>query len=56
MRSRASDWDGVTTPFTGFIDQSRAVGTDTTLLELAYRDNLGKNVRLVAGSLPAGNS
>ena len=49
-----SDWNGLTTPYTGFKDHSRAVGTDLTLLELAYRDNLGKNMRLVAGSLPSG--
>jgi putative ABC transport system permease protein len=49
-----TDWGGLTTPFTSFADKSRVVGTDGTLLELAYRDDLGKNVRVVAGSLPAG--
>jgi putative ABC transport system permease protein len=49
-----SDWNGLTTPYSGFTDSSRAVGTDGTQLELAYRDTLSKNVRVVAGSLPSG--
>jgi putative ABC transport system permease protein len=49
-----SDWSGLTTPYSGFIDHSSAVGTDNTQLELAYRDNLSKNVRVLAGSLPSG--
>jgi putative ABC transport system permease protein len=49
-----SDWAGLTTAFAGFADHSREVGGLSTKLELAYRSNLGKNVRLVAGSLPGG--
>ena len=51
-----TDWSGLTTPFSQFTDHSRAVGTDSTQLELAYRDNLSKNVRIVAGSLPSGSA
>jgi putative ABC transport system permease protein len=51
-----TDWSGLTTPFTLFTDHSRAVGTDNTELELSYRDNLSKNVRVVAGSLPSGSA
>jgi putative ABC transport system permease protein len=51
-----TDWSGFTTPFSGFTDHSRAVGTDGTQLELAYRDNLSKNVRVIAGSLPSGRA
>jgi putative ABC transport system permease protein len=51
-----ADWSGLTMPYTGFKDHSRTVGTDQTLLELAYRDSLGKHMRLVAGSLPSGTA
>jgi putative ABC transport system permease protein len=51
-----ADWAGLTTPFTGFADKSRAVGSDGTQLELAYRDDLSEHVRVVAGSLPAGSA
>jgi putative ABC transport system permease protein len=51
-----TDWSGFTTPFSGFTDHSRAVGTDETLFELAYRDNLSKNARVVAGTLPSGSA
>jgi putative ABC transport system permease protein len=49
-----ADWAGLTTPFAGFTDHSREVGGLSTKLEIAYRSDLGKNVRLVAGSLPGG--
>jgi putative ABC transport system permease protein len=51
-----TDWGGITSPFTSFADRSRAVGTDNTLLELVYRSSLSKNVRVLAGSLPARSS
>jgi putative ABC transport system permease protein len=50
-----ADWGGLTTPFTGFADKSRGVGSDGTQLELAYREGLSKHIRVVAGSLPAGS-
>ena len=51
-----TDWGGLTTPFTGFADKSALVGSDGTQLELAYRGTLGKNVRVLAGSLPTGST
>jgi putative ABC transport system permease protein len=56
LAAARADWAGLTTPFTGFADKSRAVGTDGTQLELAYRDDLSEHVRVVAGSLPAGSA
>jgi len=50
----AADWDGLTTPFTGFAYHAGKSGTKGGQLELVYRDNFSKNVRVVAGSLPAG--
>jgi putative ABC transport system permease protein len=50
----AADWDGLTTPFTGFAYHPGKSGTQGGQLELVYRDNFSKNVHVVAGSLPAG--
>ncbi len=49
-----ADWDGLTTPFSGFAYHSGKSGTQGGQLELVYRDNFSKNVHVVAGSLPAG--
>lgn len=49
----AADWDGLTTPFTGFAYHAGKSGTKGGQLELVYRDNFSKNVHVVAGSLPA---
>jgi putative ABC transport system permease protein len=50
----AADWDGLTTPFTGFAYRDVASRTLGGKLELIYRDNFSKNVHVVAGALPAG--
>jgi putative ABC transport system permease protein len=52
LAAPSTDWAGLTTPFSRFTDHAKGVGTDTTLLELAYRDSLPGNVRVLAGSLP----
>jgi putative ABC transport system permease protein len=54
LDSAAADWDGLTTPFAGFAYHAGKNRTQGGQLELVYRDNFSKNVRVVAGSLPAG--
>jgi len=49
-----SDWAGLSTPFANFADHSPAVAAGVgTQFELVYRDDLSRNVRVLAGSLPA---
>jgi putative ABC transport system permease protein len=50
-----SDWASLTTPFSPFADNSPAVAAGVaTQFELVYRQALSRNVRVLAGSLPAG--
>ena len=50
-----SDWASLTTPFSPFADNSPAVARGAgTQFELVYRQALSRNVRVLAGSLPAG--
>jgi putative ABC transport system permease protein len=49
-----SDWASLATPFVGFADHSPAVAVGVaTQFELVYREDLSRNVRVLAGSLPA---
>jgi putative ABC transport system permease protein len=49
-----SDWASLSTPFADFADHSPAVAAGVaTQFELVYRDDLSRNVRVLAGSLPA---
>jgi putative ABC transport system permease protein len=49
-----SDWASLSTPFANFADHSPAVPAGVgTQFELVYRDDLSRNVRVLAGSLPA---
>ena len=55
LAATRSDWISEATPFAGFADHSKAVAAGVaTQFELVYRDNLSRNVRVLAGSLPAG--
>ena len=49
-----SDWASLSTPFANFADHSPAVAAGAgTQFELVYREDLSRNVRVLAGSLPA---
>jgi putative ABC transport system permease protein len=49
-----SDWASLSTPFANFADRSPAVAAGiATQFELVYRNDLSRNVRVLAGSLPA---
>jgi len=49
-----SDWASLSTPFANFADHSPAVAAGVaTQFELVYRDDLSRNVRVLAGSLPS---
>jgi putative ABC transport system permease protein len=55
LTAASSDWTGLTTPFVAFAGHSPEVAAGVAMqFELAYRSNLSRNARLVAGSLPAG--
>lgn len=54
LAAARSDWVGLTTPFAGFADHSPVVAPGVgTQFELLYRSDLGRHVRVLAGSLPA---
>ncbi len=55
----AADWSSLTTPFLGVTGYGPAAMAEALLppqLELSYRDTLARNVRVVAGKLPAGRA
>ena len=52
-----ADWSSLTTPFlgvTGYGPAAMAKARQPPQLELSYRDALARNVRVIAGALPAG--
>jgi putative ABC transport system permease protein len=54
-----ADWSSLTTPFlavTGYGQAAMADAVSPPQLELSYRNTLARNVRVIAGKLPAGSA
>jgi putative ABC transport system permease protein len=59
LSPEVADWSSLTTPFlavTGYGPAAIAEAVVPPQLELSYRDTLARNVRVIAGKLPAGSA